>query len=113
MKYVDLIDDCYPDYFSGYHLPVLQVAYSETLTFEQLAKEMELEINMMYEYLFDEYPEHEALYRDYIASIRKQSGIAVKAPDLDPKDTEMEFLPCLFFAVVNPVYRSGIQFLNP
>ena len=112
MKYVDLIDDCYPDYFSGYHLPVLQVPYSETLTFEQLAQEIEAEMSMMHEYLFAEYPEHEALYRDYIADLRKQSGIAVSAPELDP-DNDAEFLPCLFFGITNPVYRNGIQFLNP
>ena len=46
-----LLDTCLPDYFNGYHKPVLQVPVWEDITKHELMESIVSEYNMIYEHL--------------------------------------------------------------
>lgn len=50
MKKLALLDICLPDYFSGYHLPVFAIPMYDGVTFEDVAKQIETDINVCYDY---------------------------------------------------------------
>jgi len=50
-KTIELLDVCYPDYFTGYHRPVLAIPVYNNMTFTELADSIQEEMNYNWDYL--------------------------------------------------------------
>ncbi len=108
-KKIALLDYCLPDYFSGYSLPVLQVGIYKTITFEEMAQDIEQEINFSFDYL-NLSEEDEKLYKKYCEELKaKGSEIFIQQDELN----EEEECAYAYFSIINPVFNNGLMFLNP
>ncbi len=85
---LSLLSICLPDYFRGYHDPVLQVPVSNTTTPEELKVQPIDEINMIFDHLNyeDAWPDidYEPLVDDFILS---PPG-TIMFPDLEDDDED-------------------------
>lgn len=120
MKQAALLDVCYPDYFTGYHKPVLAVAVQDNMTHGELADAMEQEINATFDYLCDNehgYTEEEMrLFYSYIEELREPDVInELFTEKVYESDEDDEFAESVYayFAIINPTYSNGLMFLNP
>jgi hypothetical protein len=121
MKQVVFLSIDSSQYFSGYHYPVLQVMLTEkTLTNNQLADFIETELNYIWEYLFYNHPEHEKLYQNFIAELRKKGeDIFFQANEsleeyFETIETE-EYLDdylYFYFSIGEPITVNNIQFCD-
>jgi hypothetical protein len=58
MKVFDILDVCYPDYFRGYHRPVVSVPVWNNMTFSDLAEGIKQELDACWDYYYDpDYPD--------------------------------------------------------
>tara|TARA_R110000868_G_C10705596_1_gene749511 strand:+ start:407 stop:763 length:357 start_codon:yes stop_codon:yes gene_type:complete len=110
---IALLDICMSDYFSGYHLPCLAVSIYRTVTFKEIAEEMESEYNSIYESINpNEDKEIDNLYDNYFAELKaKGSEIFFECEDISQiEDSEPLYA---YFSIINPTYKYGLNFLNP
>jgi hypothetical protein len=121
MKKVVFLSIDSSQYFRGYHYPVLQVMLTDkTLTNNQLAELMESEINSISDYLFDNHPQHEKLYQNFIAELRKKGeDIFFQADEsldeyFETIETEEYLDDYLYFcfSIGEPITVNNIQFCD-
>ena len=110
---VCLLDHCTPDYFTGYHMPVIQVGVWGTLTHKEVAEAIQEEINFTWDYLCGDeaYTEEEIkLFEKYCDKLMETPNEVFVESEIieDNEDTEW-----LYFALCKPVTMYGITFLNP
>lgn len=111
IKTIELLDFCLPDYFGGYHLPVLQVGVYKTMTCEEVGEEMKNELNAAYDYLNpDDNVEISALWDAKIDELKKQGKTIFVEQDELGEDVECAYL---YFGVCQITYSNGLKFLNP
>ena len=109
MKQVSLLDICVPDYFTGYHLPVLSVPLQGTVTCGDMAELIEDELNATYDYINPECdPAIDVLYDTYIADLKEKDNEIFYESESD-EDIECVYA---YFSVINPVRVYGLTFLN-
>lgn len=112
---VAVLDICYSDYFTGYSFPVLALPVSNQTTFNDLADEIESEINANYEYLVNESEnsftdEEIKLFDAYVIKLRETGN---KLVDETLEDVgEDEEGATMFLSLCKPVTRYGMNFLN-
>jgi hypothetical protein len=114
MKTVELLDFCYPDYFSGYPKPVISIPVYGDMTQGEIGEAMLSEINYIYEYLQDGYSDDEIkMFEDYAKGLSDtldhfEDGIS---PNYE---TDVEDEPAyLYFGICEITYSNGMKFLNP
>jgi len=121
MKQVIFLGIDSSQYFSGYHYPTLQVMLNDrTLKNMQLAELIQSEINCIYEHLFYEHPQHEKLYENFIAELRKDGEeIFFQADEsLDEYFQTIETEEYLddylyfYFSIGEPVNINGLTFCD-
>lgn len=116
MKKVALLDICLPDYFTGYSLPVLQIALYGKMTNAQLSESIMSELNYMFDYINpDDDKEITKLYEDYCLELNKTGGETFFKGDSDyNEDVDNDFYEpaYAYFSIIEPVYKNGIMFLN-
>ena len=88
-----------------------------TMTCEEVAKELESEFNMLHDHLeHDHTPEEMNLWEQFIADLKSRgSEIFVEETqfdDMDEDDMEDVSPAYLYFALIDPVFRNGLTFLN-
>ena len=99
------------DYFSGYHLPVVQVSfpYSGILTNEDVADSIDTELTPDFFNNEDGWNVYEKLADEYIAKLRENpTDIFAR---IEPFNEDDECNICAFFSVINPQTINGITFL--
>lgn len=107
-KKVALLDYCMSDYFSGYNLPCIAVSVYQTISCEDMAKEIQNELNITFDYM-DLSDEDEQLYKDYCAELKaKGKEVFIEQDELN-EDDECAYA---YFSIINPVFVNGITFLN-
>jgi len=110
------LDTCLSDFFSGYSFPVLAIGvYGANKTCEELASDIEIEINMTYEYLTNEFNEDDMqVFTDFCEELRETPNKKVLNHDLEVSEDEDEDTECvyMYFSLCKPVNRYGITFLN-
>ena len=115
-KKVALLDVCLPDYFSGYHLPVLHVALYGRMTKAELSQAIKDEFNAVWDYINpNDDKETEALYQEFCSEL-ESDGDAIFFKG-DPDYNEDEYDDCYepawaYFSIIEPVWSNGIMFLN-
>lgn len=110
---IALLDICLSDYFTGYHLPCLAIPIYRTISCKEIAGEMENELNAIYDYINPEDNKDIAnLYDRYINGLKsKGDEIFYQCDDISEiEDIEPQYA---YFSIINPVFSSGMQFLNP
>lgn len=109
-----------PSYFSGYHLSVLQIALTQkTYTNKEMAQEIEDEINSFGFFQFEDFPQHQQLYIDYINDLlKKPNDLFFDGSDMDQTYFDMlgsedldEYL-YFYFAPISPKIINNITFLD-
>jgi hypothetical protein len=111
---VCLLDHCTSSYFTGYHMPVIQVAVWGSLTHLEVAEAILEEINFTFDYLCDTesgYTEEEVkLFEGYCEELMKTPDAVFVESEIieDNEDTSW-----LYFALCKPVIIHGITFRNP
>jgi len=112
MKQLALLDYCLPDYFSGYHLPVIAIPVYGNMSHKDVADEIQSEANYIWDYLIDNGSEERwnELITLYCDELRKnKDAIFVEQDEL----SEEEEPSYLYFSITNPVYKYGMWFTNP
>ena len=95
---LSLLDICLPDYFRGYHKPVLQVPVSNTTTPEELKESLLSEIHMVFDHLSYEGAWPDIDYEPLVdAFITATPGIAM-FPDLED-DSEDELCDSVYIFI--------------
>ena len=116
MKQVALLDICLSDYFTGYHLPVIQIPlYGEKISNAQLSSMIMEEYNSIYDYINpDESKEVDKLYEDFCLQLNEKGGEIFWDGDPDYSEDDSDFYEpaYAYFSIINPVYRHGMMFLN-
>ena len=110
-KRITLLDFCLPDYFTGYHRPVLAIAVFEPMTGIELAHAMRDEIDCSWDYLTDGpngYSEEEMKLFDEYASKIEYSTDVLGSKELG----ESQEPKYLYLGICELVYRYGMWFLN-
>lgn len=111
MKQVQLLDICFPDYFTGYHLPVLSIPVFGTMTNKDIADAIDSYLDVTWEYINPEDNEEiTALYDAYIAKLNADPDAVFCELDEVGEDQECCYA---YFSIINPVTVHGITFLNP
>ena len=113
MKKVAFLCLDFPDYFSGFHYPVVQVPVFGNMTFLEVAEAMETEINSIDDYLFNDHPKHEKLYQKYIRELKKtpEKIFVEYEAEVFGEDDFFEG-PYLYFSVIDEKYNNNIKFLG-
>lgn len=108
------IDDNCP-----YHLPLLQIALTQRkYTNKEMAQEIKDEINSFGFFQFEDFPQHEKLYIDYINDLLKKPNdlffdgfeMGEYFDMLDSEDID-EYL-YFYFAPISPKIVNNITFLD-
>jgi hypothetical protein len=108
----------HPQYFSGYHHPVLQVPiYKKKYTCEEIAEEIESELNAFWDYIFGDEENIEPLYNQFISELRSQGKKVFFKADKSMyeyfralKNDENSESLYFYFSVGNPHYSNGLLF---
>ena len=115
MKTLEILDVCYPDYFSGYHRPVISVSVYNNMTFADLAQGIKDEINSIYDYFTTGdncFTKTEMLIVDeYIKTLEKTSQAIFIDNTLENSEND-EFCIYAYLSICKPVYNNGIKFLS-
>jgi len=109
MKKVALLDVCLPDYFSGYHLPVIAVPVCGTITNGEMADSINEEVDAIghdFDFTDDDYK----LYDEYVELLRKNANDIFYQGEFDD---DMDDSVYAYFSIINPTYVGGLMFLNP
>lgn len=114
MKKFELLDVCYPDYFSGYHRPVLAVPVFNNMYLSELASGLELELNSTFDYLTNEsngFTKTEILIiEEYIKELKDQKDDVFIGEQFEELDNDIDCVYA-YFSITKPVYSNGIRFL--
>jgi hypothetical protein len=116
-KKIQVLDICLPDYFTGYSKTVIQIPiYQKSFSCEDMAHEIENEINMVWEMMEETHTEDELVVWDnYIDELKKQ-GSEIFYEDrnyIDTSDDDMAECAYIYFGLTNPTTVNGLTFLNP
>ena len=108
---IQVLDICYPDYFSGYHKTVLRVeVYSKQMTCIEIANELKSEIDNLFEMMEETHTKAElSIWDQYIKELTSK-GDDIFYSDETPEEAEGWI--SIFFGLTNPVIVNGINFLN-
>jgi len=111
MKQLALLDFCLPDYFTGYHKPVIAVGIYETMTNKEVAEAIQDEINVTYEWLTGSYSRTEMLLMDHYCEqlLTDPDTIFVTQEEIEGEVDECAYL---YFGIIKPVHKYGLTFLN-
>ena len=115
VKQLALLDLCYPDYFTGYHRPVIAVPqFSHVITNGEMADLIDEELNVIWEMIEEGYTRTERLIIDeFIADLRKDSdNIYYETDMIDTCEDDYDECPYFYFAIINPIFKYGLTFLN-
>ena len=122
MKTIELLDVCLPDYFTGYHRPVIAVPVHNGMTFDELSKEIENELNYSWDYLCNQnngFSKTEVLIiDDYVRRLKedqvyKDSGLFIGTDELEEDENE-EYIESVYayFSLCRLNRKYGITFLD-
>lgn len=116
MKKFDCIGFDHPDYWSGYHLPCLQIAVYDAMTNLEIVEQLRSELNLYFDMFENWSKEDDDLFNEYCKKL-------LETPDkigIDPRyeNNPEEWDDCvepmnLYFSFVNPVTFGGLTFMNP
>lgn len=115
MKKLALLDICLPDYFSGYHLPVFAVPMYDGVTFEDVAKQIETEINVDYTYYITKdgiTEKDEKLIHQFVREYKSKGNEVFYKDADDCVDADYDECPYAYFSIVDPKVINGITFLS-
>ena len=116
------LDICYPDYFTGYHMPVLQVPVYNGMTTHNLANDLHDEISNSWEMFVGDGEEvsdrlftkdEMEIFVKFIDNLLMQPlKIFIKHNTFQNGDDD---LGCCYayFSLCKPVTKFGMNFLNP
>lgn len=107
MKGLALLDYCQPDYFSGYHKPVIAVPVYGSMTNNEVADAILDELSACFD-MYDEETEQAADF--YCALLRENGDDIFIQEETIPEDWDCAYM---YFGVINPLTVNGITFLNP
>jgi len=111
-KEVCVLDICFPDYFTGYHLPVLAVSVWHGITNEEVSNGIKEEVSSIYDLLIESFNEAEInMFDAYADKIRGESGQVISIEQEEEQEEEEQIY--MYLSLCNPVYSNGIWFLNP
>jgi len=112
-KQVALLDVCTSDYFSGYSLPVLQIALYGAMTKKELAEEIKSELNAVWDYINpNDDKETEALYDKFCNELETDGDSIFWKGDPDYNENNFYEPAYAYFSIIDPVWSNGIMFLN-
>lgn len=117
------LDICLPDYFSGYHFPVLSIPTFRYMTLHDVADGITSEINGSFDYLVNEGQKDRTYTKDEIKLFEEfakklKEGPADPITGLSFCDCEEEDPDCecetayIYFGLCKPVTKYGLTFLN-
>ena len=116
---VCILDVCYSDYFSGYHMPHLTVSLWYGMSKKDLKDAIESEINQAYDYFVNEdnpeqtYTDEEMkMFKQWANNLLKEKGTVNKWFELEKDMFTEEEGVCLFLGLCKPVTMYGLTFLN-
>lgn len=116
MKEFALLDTCYPDYFTGYHRPVLAIPVFNHMTFDEVAESLEYELNSSWEYLTNEsngFSKTEILIiEEYIQELLKTPYEFFIGQNEFEENEYNDETAYAYFSIIKPVYKYGMKFLN-
>jgi hypothetical protein len=111
------LDTCLPDYFTGYHMPVVAIPVYNGMTNKDIAEAIQSEINSSWEYLQNDdhgFTEKEMKLFDTFCNKlkREKTRIIVKGFE-EPEDDDQEIeSPYMYLSLCKPVHKYGMTFLN-
>ena len=115
MKTLEILDVCYPDYFSGYHRPVISVSVYNNMTFANLAQGIKDEINSMYDYFTNGdncFTKTEMLIIDeYVNNLEKTGCNTFIGNEYEENEND-DSCSYAYLSICKPVYNNGIKFLS-
>lgn len=117
-KQVLNLDFCLPDFFSGYHRPIICVFVYEAMTAEEVGEAIKDEVNYLWDYLTsgdDGYNESEIKLIDTFADELINRGSEIVAePEEVPEGMEGDEIewPCLYFGIGSPKMMNGLMFCD-
>lgn len=112
------LDVCLPDYFSGYHMPVIAVPMYNGITNKELAKDIKSEINATWEYLCNEdspdqsFTEKEMRIFDRFCNKLKRAKKYIIIENLEESEEEDTETVYMYLSLCKPVHQYGMTFLN-
>lgn len=109
---VGLLDICFPDYFTGYHLPILSVPVWPGISNEEVSNGIKEEVNNIYDLLNESFNEAEInMFNDYADKIRNEPKPVINIDQEEEEQEEEQIY--MYLSLCNPVYSNGMMFLNP
>jgi len=114
-KQIALLDICTSDYFTGYHLPVLQIALYGKVTNVQMSSAIMSELDAMFDYINpNDDAEITKLYEDYCNELNAKGGEIFFEDKEYNEDEDNDFDDCAYayFSIIQPQIVNGITFLN-
>ncbi len=116
---LELLDVCYPDYFSGYHRPVIAVPVYNNMTHSDLASGIESELNSVYDYLTNPnngFTKTEILIiEEYIEDLKTNPVYLASewfiGEEFEEDEEDLEF-PYAYLSIARIRYAHGMRFLN-
>lgn len=114
MKRFDCIGFDSSDYWSGYHLPCVQIPVYGVMTKADIARAIDGEINMyfdLFESILDD--EHDAMIEEYKNSLLSDGDAIGIDPRYENELGEDDEPMYLYFSWVDPVTVGGLTFMNP
>jgi hypothetical protein len=116
-KQIQVIDICLPDYFSGYSKTVIQIPiYQKSFTCEQIANDIESELNMLWELMEETHsPEELQIWGNYVNELKERKDELFYEDEnyVEQDENDMQDCAYIYFGLTNPVNVNGITFLNP
>ena len=102
MKRIAFLDHCLPDYFTGYHGPVLSVPTYGRMTNKDIADAISDELHSVGDYINpDDLPEIWELWDSYIAHLMKTPDeLFLTADEQDEDDINREGTAYAYFSII-------------
>ena len=115
-----VLDTCFPDYFSGYHMPTIAVPVHHNMTYADLAAGIKSEINSTWDCLVSDtndsqFTEEEMKLFDAFCDklMAFPSEVFYTSEDAPTgKDEDESECPYAYISLCSPVFSNGINFLN-
>ena len=108
---VCILDVCFPDYFTGYHLPVIAIPVNNQMTNKDLSEKIKNKIKYSYDYLIDTFTEEEINVFFIYCNKLKRMKKTIMFPDFEESE-DFEDSAYLYISLCKPVFKYGINFLN-